>query len=146
MRSDATTVEEYLAQLEPARAADMRAVLGVIRGAIPAGYVETVNWGMICWEVPLELSGPTYNGQPLAPVALASQKNHISVYLMGVYGSPAVESEFRERWHATQERLDMGKSCVRFRTVARANLDAIGWAAGLYSPAEFVNEFQAARG
>lgn len=117
MQSDATTVEEYIAGLSPERRDTVRAVRDVVAEAMPEGYRESVAWGMITWSVPLERYPETYNGQPLGYVALAAQKNHYSLYLMGLYSDGDEDKAFRERWRATGRPLDMGKSCLRFRTL-----------------------------
>ena len=80
---------EYLASLPEDRKKAMAAVRKVIRANLPKGIVESMNWGMIVYEVPLKTYPDTYNGQPLAYAGLASQKNYMSVYLMGLYGSEA---------------------------------------------------------
>jgi hypothetical protein len=138
VHSDASTVEEYLAALPTARLDDMAELVHLIRANLQPGFDEEMRWGMISWEVPLTLSGPTYNGQPLGYVALASQKNHISVYLLGVYSDPRASAEFERRWAASGKRLDMGKSCVRFASNAKADLDTIAWAVGLNTPSEYL--------
>ena len=73
-RSDAATPDAYLAELEAGRAAELGRVRNAVNAAMPGGYVERMAWGMISWEVPMEVSGPTYNKQPLVYAALAAQK------------------------------------------------------------------------
>jgi uncharacterized protein YdhG (YjbR/CyaY superfamily) len=124
VNSEATTVEEYISQLPPDRREAVSALRSVILRTLPAGYEEGLQWRMISYSVPLSRSGPTYNGQPLSYVALASQKNYLSLYLMAVYGPR--EQGFRERYAATGKRLNMGKSCVRFRRLEDLPLDLIG--------------------
>ncbi len=126
MQSDAATVPEYLASLPDDRRKALGAVRKVIRANLPKGIVESMNWGMITYEVPLKTYPDTYNGQPLAYAALASQKNHMSVYLMGIYGSEALRAEFESSYKATGKRMDVGKSCVRFRTLDDLPLDVVG--------------------
>ena len=126
MRADAETVEAYLESLPP----DRRDALGAVRDAIleqlPEGYEETMRWGMITYEVPLERSGPTYNGQPLMYAALASQKHHMAIYLTSVYADPARLERFRKAYEASGKKLDMGKSCVRFKRLDDLPLDVVG--------------------
>ena len=98
MHSDASTVSEYLGSLPADRRKAMAAVRKVIRANLPKGIVESMNWGMIVYEVPLRTYPDTYNGQPLAYAGLASQKNHMSVYLMGIYGSDALRAEFEDAY------------------------------------------------
>ena len=85
VRSNAATVEEYLNELAPDRREQIEAVRNVVLDKLPEGYAESMNWGMISWEIPLERYPKTYNKQPLMYAALASQKNYMSLYLMCVY-------------------------------------------------------------
>ncbi|MBB5808749.1 uncharacterized protein YdhG (YjbR/CyaY superfamily) [Saccharothrix ecbatanensis] len=143
VQSKAETVEEYLAELPEERRATVSAVRDVILANLPEGYDEGIQWGMITYSVPLEVSGKTYNGQPLAYVSLASQKNYLSLYLMGVYGER--EQEFRVEFEATGRKLDMGKSCVRFKRADDLPLDLIGREVARHSVADYVAKVQAAR-
>ena len=124
-RSTAATPDEYLAELPPERREALSAVREVIRRNLPAGFEEGVAYGMIGYYVPLERLPDTYNGQPLGLAALASQKGHMAVYLNTVYGHPPTEQWFRERYAESGKRLDMGKSCVRFRKLADVPLDVV---------------------
>ncbi len=143
VRSTAGTVEEYLAELPEDRRAAVSAVRDVVLANLPDGYVEGVRWGMITCSVPLEVSGRTYNGQPLGYVSLASQKNYVSLYLMGVYGER--EQEFRAEFEATGRKLDMGRSCVRFKRLDDLPLDVIGREVARLSVDEFVAKVRAAQ-
>ena len=113
--SKAKTVSLYLSELSPERREIVAAVRDIIVDNLPTGYEETMQYGMISCVVPLERYPDTYNGQTLGIVSLASQKNYISLYLMGVYATPEISDWFHDRWKATGKKLDMGKSCVRFR-------------------------------
>jgi hypothetical protein len=124
MTAQPRSVAEYLESLPEPRRAAIEAVRGVILANLPKGYHEGIQYGMIGYFVPLERFPETYNGQPLAYVGLANQKSYMSLYLMGVYGD--AESDFRERFAATGKKLDMGKSCVRFRRLDDLPLDVIG--------------------
>lgn len=115
MQSDAATVDDYLAELPPDRRAAIAHVRDLVRRNLPEGYVEVMRWGMITWEVPLEVSGPTYNGKPLMYAALASQKRHMALYLCGVNCIPGVEDALASAYDAAGVRLDMGRACLRFR-------------------------------
>lgn len=143
--SKATTVEQYLAELPQERRADLAALIKLVREHIPKGYKEVMAWGMVCYEVPMSISGPTYNNQPIGPVAIAAQKHHISLYLLPIYASQELAHEFKERWLASGKNLDMGKSCIRFKTIPQADLATISWAVSLLSPVEFSKMYQAAR-
>src|SRR5439155_9168611 len=115
VKSKAVTVQDYLKELPEDRRAVVAAVRQVILRNLPQGYREALNWGMICYEIPLECYPNTYNGQPLAPVALAAQKNHFALYLMGVCGHAPLGAWLREQFEKAGKKLDMGKACVRFR-------------------------------
>ena len=126
MRSEAATVEGYLAALPADRREAIEAVRTVILENLPSGYAEVMNWGMITYEVPLEIYPDTYNRQPLMFAALASQKNYMAVYLTGIYISDAARDEFEKAYRATGKRFDVGKSCVRFRKLEDLPLELIG--------------------
>ncbi len=126
MRSEATTAEQYLAELPDDRREAIEAVRAVILENLPAGYEEAMNWGMITYQIPLETYPDTYNKQPLMFAALTSQKNYMAVYLMGIYVSDEARDEFEKAYRATGKRFDVGKSCVRFRKLDDLPLDLIG--------------------
>lgn len=141
MRSEAPTADAYLAGLPDERRAAMSAVRDVIRENLPTGIVESMNWGMITYEVPPSVVPDTYNGQPLAFAALASQKNHMSVYLMAIYASDALRASFEAEYRASGKRLDMGKSCVRFKRLDDLPLDLVGRAIGACSMEQYVEAY-----
>jgi len=148
MQSDATTVGAYLKSLPPDRRAAISAVRKAILSGLPRGYEETMNWGMITYQVPLSICPDTYNGQPLMYAALASQKNHMAVYLMGVYMDPALRRAFESAYRASGKRMDMGKSCVRFRKLESLPLDLISTSIAAIPMKEFVDrvgQIQSAR-
>jgi uncharacterized protein YdhG (YjbR/CyaY superfamily) len=126
MRSNAATVDEYLASLPDDRREAIATVRQTILGRLPQGYEEAMNWGMITYQVPLATCPDTYNGQPLMYAALASQKNHMAVYLTGIYMSEEARREFETAYKATGKRLDVGKSCVRFKKLDDLPLELIG--------------------
>lgn len=139
MKSDAETVEDYLATLPDDRAEAITTVRETILANLPDGIVETMNWGMISYEVPLELCPDTYNGKPLMFAALASQKRHMAVYLSAVFGDDSEEQWFRDAYVATGKKLDMGKSCVRFTTLDNLPVELIGEAMGRVSIDSFLD-------
>lgn len=146
MRSDATTVEDYLASLPDDRRTALEAVRQTILEHLPEGLVETMAWGMISYVVPLETFPDTYNGEPLVHTALASQKQHMSVYLNAIYGDEQVRQEFEEAYRATGKRYDVGKSCVRFRRLDDLPLDVVGQAVGSTSARELIAQHERAMG
>ena len=138
-RSSAPTPDAYLAELAPERAAEIGRVRDAVNAALPDGFCERMAWGMISWEVPLEVSGPTYNQQPLVYAALAAQKNHNALYLNCVYASPERSERLATAFANAGLKLDMGKSCIRFRTADQLALDAISLEIASMTPEEFAS-------
>ena len=106
VRSEATTPEQYLAELPEDRRDLVETIRRTILDNLPDGYEETMTFGMLGYVVPLELFPDTYNGEPVGAVALANQKRHVAVYLMGVYGDEAERRWFVDAWAATGRKLD----------------------------------------
>ena len=145
-RSEAKTVEEYLDELTDDRRETVEAVRDVINSNLPDGYEETVQFGMISYVVPLERYPKTYNRQALQYAALASQKNYVSLYLMNVYGNEETERWFVDRYRASGKRLDMGKACVRFKSIDDLPLDLIGETIARTPVDDFIALYETARG
>lgn len=145
MQSQAKTVDEYLSDLPDDRLEAIETVRDVILENLPEGFEETINWGMITYQVPLRRYPDTYNKQPLMLAALASQKNHMAVYLTGVYSDQQSRSQFTEAYKATGKRMDMGKSCVRFRKLDDLPVELVGEAIAEYSVDEFIELTEKAR-
>jgi uncharacterized protein YdhG (YjbR/CyaY superfamily) len=140
MRSKATSVKQYLSELSPERRTAIKAVRKVILDNLPAGYEEAMNWGMITYQVPLSVYPDTYNNKPLMYAALASQKNHMAVYLIGIYIEEGVKKRFVEEYAATGKKLDMAKSCVRFKKLEDLPLPVIGKVIAAYSMESFIEQ------
>ena len=145
MRSEAASVDQYLSELPDERRAAIEEVRDTILANLPAGYEEAINWGMISYQVPLQRYPDTYNGQPLMYAALASQKNHMAVYLTAIYADDNSRGTFLAEYRATGKRLDMGKSCVRFRQLDDLPLDVIGRAIASYPVDDFVDQVEEQR-
>jgi hypothetical protein len=146
MHSDAATPEGYLAELAPPRREVIAAVRELVLTNLPDGYAETIGWGMLCYVVPLERYPSTYNGQPLGYVALAAQKRYNSLYLMSLYPDGEREREFRARWEAGGRRLDMGKSCLRFRSLDELDLELLAETVAATSVEDYLALSEQARG
>jgi hypothetical protein len=146
MASQAKTPEEYIAELPSDRAVALSRVRDVVRGHLPEGYEEGMQYGMIGWYVPFSRLPKTDNGQPLAYAALGNQKNYMSLYLMNVYGDPQTEAWFHERFAASGCRLDMGRSCIRFRSADDLPLDLIGETIARTPVDRYVAKYRASRG
>lgn len=146
VKSTATTVEGYLAELTPDRRESIAAVRDVVLLHLPPGYVETMQHGMIAYVIPLEAYPVTYNGQPLVYAQLASQKAYMSLYLMNIYADKGAERWFVDQYTAAGRKLDMGKSCMRFKRLGDLPLDVIGKAIARTPVAEFIEHYEAAKG
>jgi len=144
-KSSAATVEEYLAELPEDRRAAISEVRDVVLRNLPDGYEERMNWGLISYEIPLSRYPRTYNKQPLTYAALGSQKNYCAVYLMGVYGEGEQARRFKEAFAKAGKKLDMGKSCVRFRTPDDLALDAVGEAVASTTPDQYIAIYEKSR-
>jgi uncharacterized protein YdhG (YjbR/CyaY superfamily) len=138
MKSDAKTVAEYLRSLPDDRRAAISAVRKVMKDAMPSGYAEVMDWGAITYEVPLAAEPKTYNGKPLMYAALASQKNHMAIYMCSLSCLPGAEANFRAAWKAKGRKLDMGKSCLRFKKLEDLDLDLIAKTIAAVPMADFV--------
>jgi len=137
-------VDGYLAALPADRRAALSAIRDTINANLPAGYEEGIQYGAISWFVPLSRYPDTYNKQALCLAALASQKRHMALYLMTVYGDPAIARWFVKASAAAGKRLDMGKSCVRFTRLDDLPLDVIGELIGKVSVDAYVEAARAA--
>jgi hypothetical protein len=145
VQSNATTVEAYLAELAPERRASVEAVRAVVLDNLPEGYEESMLFGMITYSVPLSRYPETYNKKPLCYAALAAQKNHFSLYLMNVYAGSDSEARFRAAWAKSGKKLDMGKSCVRFRSAGDLALDLVGKTIAATPAEAFIGQYEASR-
>jgi uncharacterized protein YdhG (YjbR/CyaY superfamily) len=138
MESTATTITEYLAGIQEDRRGAIDKVRETILENLPEGYEEVLNWGMITYQVPLEVYPETYNKKPLMYAALANQKNHMAVYLTGIYMDEDLNQDFEKKYRKTGKRYDVGKSCVRFRKLDDLPLELIGESIGAIGMDEFI--------
>jgi hypothetical protein len=138
VKRGAATADEYLAGLPAERRQALAKVRDVIRRSLPAGYEEGVGFGMISYTLPLASYPDTYNGQPLCYAGLAAQKNHCALYLTGAYADPKVEKALRGGFAKAGKKLDMGKSCIRFKAADDLALDVIGKVVAAVPPDAFV--------
>lgn len=145
VQSTAPTVAQYLASLPPERRMVMAKVRAAVKRAMPKGYKESMGYGMICWTVPLSVLPDTYNGEPLCYAALAAQKNHTALYLMGPYGEPALLADLKAGYKAAGLKLDMGKSCLRFKSLDDIALDVVGRVISRLPVATYVAMYQRTR-
>jgi hypothetical protein len=145
VKSSASTPEAYIAELSPERREVITELRKVILDNLPEGYEEGMQYGMISYHIPLDRYPDTYNKQPLGAVALASQKNYMSLYLLDVCYDPATEQWFKDRFVDSGKKLNMGRSCVRFKKLDDLPLEVIGEAISRVSPEEFIRRYEASR-
>lgn len=145
MQSKATTVRQYLAELPAERRAVIEAVRQTVLRSLDPVYEEGMQYGMIGYYVPHRVYPPGYHcdpKQPLAFVCLAAQKNYFSLYLGCVYGTEDGEAWFREAWAKTGKKLDMGKSCLRFRTLDDLALDVVAEAIRRVPAEQYIRQYE----
>jgi hypothetical protein len=157
MQSKATTVDEYLATLPEDRRAAIIAVRDVIVKNLDTDVQEHMAYGMIGYGVPHRVYPAGYHADPKQPLpyaALASQKSHMSLYLMSVYcgcdddpdsGPNAHARWFREAWAKTGKQLDMGKACIRFKKLDDLALDVLAEAIRRVPARTFIEYYEASR-
>ena len=144
-KSTAATVEAYLQELPAERRAVIEQVRQVILDNLPPGYEEAMNWGMISYEVPLARYPKTYNKKPLSYLALAAQKHFYTLYVMAAYAGSMQEDWLKEQFAAAGKKLDMGKSCLHFRTLDDLPMDVIAETVGMVSVDEFIAQYEKSR-
>lgn len=146
MQYDAKTPDEYIAGLPEDRKLAISALRKVIKDNLPKGFKETIGYGHLGWVVPHEMYPPGYHcdpKQPLPFLGIASQKNFIALYSMAIYSLPEQLEWFRTEWPKhTSRKLDMGKSCIRFKKMDDIPLKLIGELASQVTPMEWVEIYE----
>ena len=146
MQSKSATITEYLRELPPDRRKAIRAIRKVIKDNLPRGYIEIWQNGAIGYVVPHSIYPSGYHcdpSQPLPFVGLASQKNHMGLYLFCLYTEPVDEKRFREAWFKSGKKLDMGKSCVRFKKLEDVPLEVVAQAIKRVPVKKFIASYEA---
>ena len=139
------TVDDYIDSLPEDRRFAIRAVREAVNAKLPAGYEEGIVYNMISWFVPFTRLAETYNNQPLCVASLGAQKNYMALYLMSVYGDPKLRAWFEKAYKASGKKLDMGKSCVRFKTLDDLPLTVVSEAISKVSVDAFVAAYEKVR-
>lgn len=121
MKYDSNSPDEYIAQLPPERKVVIEKLRGIISKNLPNGFEEQLSYGMLGYVVPHSLYPAGYHVQPELPlpfINLASQKNFIALYHSGIYADPSIMNWFKNEYPIhCKRKLDMGKSCVRFKSL-----------------------------
>lgn len=145
MQSKAATVQQYLSELPADRRDAIEAVRQVILENLDPIFKEGMQYGMIGYHVPHSIYPAGYHcdtRQPLPFICLASQKNYMSLYLGCVYGNPEMERWFTEAWKRSGRKLDMGKSCLRFRKLEDLALEVIAECIRRVPAREFIQFYE----
>lgn len=145
VQSAPKTVDDYLDALPEDRRAVVEKVRKLIRKNLPKGYEEAFNWSMLSYQVPLARYPDTYNKQPLGYVALASQKNYFALYLLGAYSDPQQKQALEDAFEKAGKKMDMGKSCLRFKTTDDLPMDALGKLIASTPPEKMIALYEASR-
>lgn len=148
MKSDATSPEGYLAELAPDRAEAISRLRATINDHLPSGFEEGMAYGMIGWSVPHSLYPAGYHCTPELPLpflSIASQKNFVALYHMGLYTDPELMAWFQAAYaEAVPTKLDMGKSCMRFKRMDRIPYELIGELVSKMTPEAWIERYEAA--
>ncbi len=146
MQSKATTIDEYINELPEERKAPISALRKEIRKNLPKGFNEEISYGMIGYVVPHKLYPPGYHCTPELPLPfmnLASQKNFIAVYSMVLYSNSKLMKWFTKEYGKVDiGKLDMGKSCMRFKKIDKIPYKLIGELAGKITPQEWIDIYE----
>lgn len=140
-----TSVKEYVDSLPEERRKAIRKVRAAVNKGLPRGYREGIQYGMIGWFVPHTVYPAGYHCDPKQPVpfaGLASQKNYLSLYLMCIYGDEKQRKWLESEWKETGRKLDMGKSCIRFRKAEDLPLELITEAVARVPVEEFLARYE----
>ena len=146
MQSKATTVEDYMSELPTERQEAMTKLRKEIKKNLPKGFREGMGYGMMGYSVPHSLYPPGYHCDPKLPlpfIGIGSQKNFIAVYHMGVYADPKLLKWFKDEYaKAGVGKLDMGKSCIRFKKPENIPYKLIGELASKMTPQQWIEKYE----
>ncbi|MFT4538646.1 MAG: hypothetical protein ACI841_001598 [Planctomycetota bacterium] len=148
MQSQAKSLDRYIAELPEDRREAIKKIRATIKKHLPKGYEEGMQYGMIGYFVPHSIYPDGYHCDPKQPVpfaALASQKNHMAIYLHCVYSDPKHMASLVSEWEKTGKKLNMGKSCIRFKKLEDVPLDVIGKTIQKISVKEYLATYTSAR-
>ena len=146
MQSKAATPEEYIKNLPDDRKTAVKKLRKIILKNLPKGFTECMNYGMLGYVIPHSLYPGGYHCDPRQPVPfmnIASQKNFIAVYHMGVYADKKLLDWFTKEYaKQSKTKLDMGKSCIRFKKIDQIPYKLIGELAGKMTPKKWIAVYE----
>jgi len=142
-------VEQYIAEQPVDRQGALQVLLETIRANLPPGFEERISYGMIGYVVPFETYPNGYHVNPKEPLpfmGLANQKHYIALYHMGIYGDPVLLDWFQKAYADLGiGKLDMGKSCIRFKKIDRIPLELVAELCKKITPAQYIKQYEAGR-
>ena len=148
MTSKATTIEQYIQELPEDRVEAITKLRKVINDNLPTGFKEEMSYGMIGYVVPHEIYPNGYHCNPKLPLpfmSFASQKNSVNFYHMGIYAKPELLNWFVEEFPKhSQAKLDMGKSCIRFKKLDQIPYELIGELVQKMSVEDWIKTYESA--
>lgn len=140
------SVPAYLDSLAEDRKAAMKKLRAVIKKNLPKGFKEVINYGMPSWVVPHSKYPDGYHCTPELPLpflGMASQKNFVALYHMGIYADPKLMAWFEKQWPKhVKTKLDMGKSCIRFKKIETIPYALIGELAAKMTPEAWIKLYE----
>lgn len=146
MKIEAKSPEEYIAQLPEERQEAIRKLREIINENLPKGFSEEMNYGMIGYVVPHDLYPKGYHcnpNEPLPFISIASQKNHIGFYHMGIYANKSLLDWFVSEFPKYSKlKLDMGKSCIRFRNPKKIPFELIAELCQKMTPEDWIETYE----
>jgi uncharacterized protein YdhG (YjbR/CyaY superfamily) len=145
-RSEEKSVDAYLKSLPAERRAVVKTLRELVLENLPKGYEESFEWGYPTYEIPLAKYPDTYNKRPLCYAGIAAQKNHYAVYLMCVYQDAKLRKQLEDDFAKAGKKLDMGKSCVRFKKLEDVPLPAIARAIRAVTPGKYIAAYEKLKG
>jgi len=148
MTSDAKTPEEYINSLPPERKEAISKLRKIILKNLPKGFLETMGYGMLSYVVPHSIYPDGYHCKPETPlpfISVASQKNFVAVYHAGVYAHKELLDWFVNEYpkHVSR-KLDMGKSCIRFKKLEEIPYELIGELASKMTTKDWIDIYERA--
>lgn len=146
MKIEANSPEDYISKIPEERREAMAQLRQTILTNLPPGFEETMNYGMIGYVIPHSNYPAGYHCDPNMPLPflnIASQKNFIGVYHMGLYADDALLEWFQEEYpHYCKSKLDMGKSCIRFKKTNEIPFELIGKLCKKMTPGEWIAKYE----
>jgi len=148
MQSKAKTPQEYIASLPEDRKESIEKLRNIVLKNLPKGFQECMNYGMLGYVVPHSIYPNGYHCDPKLPlpfINIASQKNHIGFYHMGIYIDPNLLQWFTEEYKKrVPTKLDMGKSCIRFKNPSKIPYELLGELVQKITPEDWINTYEKA--